>query len=112
MSAPDWLVARPIAHRGAHLGQHVDGAEPRRRLARLERHLAPELALMGIGDLAVRAEADLARDDDEVSGANERQVVRDRGRRGRQRDAEFLQTSIRRAHRLLRATFAPSGLCG
>ena len=101
-----------VAHRGAHLGQHVDGAEPRRRLARLERHLAPELALMGIGDLAVRAEADLARDDDEVSGANERQVVRDRGRRGRQRDAEFLQTSIRRAHRLLRATFAPSGLCG
>ena len=66
---------------------------------------APELALVGVGELAVRPEAELARDDDQVAGAHEGHVIRDGRRRARQRDAEFLQASISIAPiALLRAT--------
>ena len=54
------LSRLPIA--ALSLREQVDGAQPRRLLADLGAYLVAELALVGIGELAVEPEAELAGD--------------------------------------------------
>ena len=74
-----------IADGGLELGEQVDGAQARRFLADFGRDFRTELALVGIGELAVEAEAELPGNDDQVSGPNEWDIIRNRcGRRRRE----------------------------
>src|ERR1700733_8946349 len=74
-----------IAHRGLDLCQQVDGTATGCGVALLDGDPGAELAL---GDqLAVRTDADLSRYEQQVSGAHEPDVIRDRARRRMQDDA-------------------------
>ena len=73
------------------LRHQVDEAEPRRRHALGQRHAGAELA--GIGDLAV-LQRDLAGDHHQLPGDVVGDVVRNRRRRRRQGDAQFLQPRL------------------
>src|SRR5690348_15248365 len=81
-------------------GEQVEAAEPRRFLALLERDLLAELPEES--PLAIPL-ADLARDEEKIAAAHERHVVRERRRRLRQLDPEFLQSVLDASrHRRLR----------
>ena len=74
-----------VAERSLDLRKQVDGAAPRGSGTLLDRDAAAKLAL---GDqLAVRAEAHLAGNKQQISAANERHVICDRIRRLVQSDA-------------------------
>ena len=49
-----------VAERRFGLGEDVDGAEPRRFARGLHARIGPELALVGVGQLSVRPERQLA----------------------------------------------------
>jgi hypothetical protein len=80
------------------LSEHVDGAQARRLLSLLRGDLRSELALVGVGQFAVRSEAELAGDHHQVARSNERHIVGDRSRGFRKGDAEFLKPGVHRAH--------------
>ena len=60
--------------------------------------LGAQLAFVSLVELAVSAEAELARDDDEIAGPHERHVIGDGRRRCRQRNAQFLEFLLDSAH--------------
>src|SRR5450755_2121379 len=71
---PDHLVE--IAERGLDLRQQVDGAAARGGVALLDRDAGPEFAL---GDqLALRVDANLAGNEQQIAGAHETDVIRHR----------------------------------
>ena len=65
-------------------------------------------SLVHVGQLPIEAETELARDDDEVAGADERNVVGDRRCGTRQRDADLLKVGLDGAHACLPSDVAPA----
>src|SRR5207245_5495154 len=84
-----------VTERGLDLRQQVDGAAARRRIALLDRDAGPQLAL---GDqLALRIDADLPRNKQQVSSADKTDIICHGGGGLVQRDALCRQFLLDRA---------------
>ena len=94
----DLLHLVEIAERRLRLGKHVDGAESRRLARGVDLGIGRELALVALGELPIFPERQLAGDEQERSGAHERDVIRDRRRRFGQNDAHLFQAFGGSAH--------------
>ncbi len=88
-----------IADRRLRLGQNIDGREARGGLAGLDRNGAADLAGVGRIELAIGAEGQLARNDEQRAGDDEGNIIGDGRGRGGQRNAKGRQSRLRLAHR-------------
>ena len=80
-----------VADSRQRLGDQVDRAKTRSLARRLGRGMGPQLADMRLGELAVRAERQLSRNEQQCAGAREGDVIGDRRGGLRQGQGEVLE---------------------